>query len=127
MLDWLILFFRIAGLGGNFSAGYDLGELAKIEKEDIANELVRYFSTYKLFSKGGFLSEDIMMLVTLPNYGAKSQPWAENLNKLFTVMGCKFKFSAQDCDLAPKLVQCQPRLNREIQQFVVNGVRFTQT
>jgi len=27
------------GLGGNFSAGYDLGELAKIEKEDIANEL----------------------------------------------------------------------------------------
>ena len=38
----------IAGLGGNFSAGYDLGELAKIEKEDIANELVRYFSTYEV-------------------------------------------------------------------------------
>merc|ERR1719464_2565193 len=35
------------GLGGNFSAGYDLGELAKIEKEDIANELVRYFSIYE--------------------------------------------------------------------------------
>lgn len=27
------------GLGGNFSAGYDLSELAKIEKDDIANEL----------------------------------------------------------------------------------------
>jgi len=27
------------GLGGNFSAGYDLGELAKIEKDNIANEL----------------------------------------------------------------------------------------
>ena len=48
MLSWLILFFRIPGLGGNFSAGYDLGELAKIEKEDIANELVRYFLIYEL-------------------------------------------------------------------------------
>ena len=52
MLGWLILFFRIAGLGGNFSAGYDLGELAKIEEEDIANELVRYFSTCVLIIFG---------------------------------------------------------------------------
>ena len=34
-------FGLISGLGGNFSAGYDLSELAKIEKDDIANELVR--------------------------------------------------------------------------------------
>ena len=54
MLNWLILFFRIAGLGGNFSAGYDLGELAKIEKEDIANELVRYFSTYQVLNSQYF-------------------------------------------------------------------------
>ena len=31
---------------------------------------------------------------------AKSLSWAENLNKLYTVKGGKFKFSAQDSDLA---------------------------
>ena len=30
---------------------------------------------------------------------SKSLSWAENLNKLFTVLGGKFKFSAQDSDL----------------------------
>ena len=30
---------------------------------------------------------------------SKSLSWAENLNKLFTVLGRKFKFPAQDSDL----------------------------
>ena len=29
------------GIGGNFCAGYDLSELAEIEKDNIANEIVR--------------------------------------------------------------------------------------
>ena len=33
------------------------------------------------------------------NKSAKSPSWAENLNKSFTVMSSKFKFSAQDSDL----------------------------
>ena len=32
------------GIGGNFCAGYDLSELADINKEDIANEIVRIFN-----------------------------------------------------------------------------------
>ena len=40
-------------------------------------------------------------MVTLPKEGAKSCPWAENLNKLLTVKGVKFKLSAQERDLAP--------------------------
>ena len=42
--------------------------------------------------KGSFLSESLVQL----KKWAKSQTWAENLDKLFTVMGEKFKFSAQD-------------------------------
>ena len=36
----------------------------------------------------------------MPTKGAKSLPRAKNLNKLFTVIGEKFKFSAQGSDLA---------------------------
>ena len=38
-------------------------------------------------------------MVPLPKKGAKSLPWAENLNKLFN--GGKFKLSVQGRDLAP--------------------------
>ena len=48
-------------------------------------------------------------MVPLPIKGAKLLPWAENLNKLFTVLCGKFKFSAQGSDLAP---------------FVGNGTKF---
>ena len=37
----------------------------------------------------------------MPIKDAKSLPWAENFNQLFTVKGGKFKFSAQMNDLAP--------------------------
>ena len=44
--------------------------------------------------KGCLISEGILSLVPLPTKGAKSLSWSENLNKLLTVMGGKFKFSA---------------------------------
>ena len=47
------------------------------------------------YIKVGLISESSLTLVPLPIKGAKSLPWAENLSKLFTVMGGKFKFSAQ--------------------------------
>ena len=53
------------------------------------------------YTKGGLISEGILTLVSLPIKGAKSLPWAENLNKLFTEKGRKFEFSAQGQDLAP--------------------------
>ena len=51
--------------------------------------------------KGDLISEDILTLVLLPKKGAKLLPWAENLNKLFTVKSGKLKLSAQGRDLAP--------------------------
>ena len=50
--------------------------------------------------KGELISEGILTLVPLPTKGAKSNPWAENLNKLFTEKVRKFKFSVQGRDLA---------------------------
>ena len=41
------------------------------------------------------ISEGILTLVPLPTKCAKSHPWAENLNKLFTEKSGKFEFSAQ--------------------------------
>ena len=52
-------------------------------------------------SKGGLISESILILVLLPTKVAKSLPWAENLNNLFTVKGGKSKIPAQWRDLAP--------------------------
>ena len=49
--------------------------------------------------KGGFKSEDTGEFLLLQNKYSKLLSWAENLNKLFTVLGGKFKFSAQDSDL----------------------------
>ena len=51
--------------------------------------------------KDGLISEGILTLVPFSIKGAKTLSWAENLNKLFTVMGRKFKFSSQERDLAP--------------------------
>ena len=52
-------------------------------------------------SKGGLTSECILTLVSLPTKVAKSLPWVENLNKLSTAKGGKFKLSAQGWDLVP--------------------------
>ena len=52
-----------------------------------------------LYAKGGFKSEDTEEFFRCQNKYSKSLSWAENLNKLFTVLGGKFKFSAQDSDL----------------------------
>jgi len=46
------------------------------------------------FIRGSLISKGILTSVPLPIKGAKSLPWAENLIKLFTVKGRKFKFSA---------------------------------
>ena len=52
-----------------------------------------------LASKGGFKSEDTGKSLRLQHKYSKSLSWAENLNKLFTVLCGKFKFSAQNSDL----------------------------
>jgi hypothetical protein len=49
--------------------------------------------------KGGCKSEDTGGFLLLQNKYYKSLSKAENLNKLFTDLGGKFKFSAQDSDL----------------------------
>ena len=54
---------------------------------------------FKEQSLGGFTSEDTGNFLLLQHKYSKSLSWAENLNKLFTVLGGKFKFSAQDSDL----------------------------
>ena len=47
-------------------------------------------------SKGSFKSEGTGGFLLLQKIYSKSLSWAENLNKLFTVVGGKFKFSAHD-------------------------------
>ena len=51
-------------------------------------------------TKGGFMSEDTGGFLHCQNRYSKSLSWAESLNKLFTIMGGKFKYSAQGRDLA---------------------------
>ena len=51
------------------------------------------------YCKGGFKSEDTGGILLLQNKYSNSLSWAKNLNKLFTDLGGKFKFSAQDSDL----------------------------
>ena len=46
-----------------------------------------------------FKSEDTGWFLLLQQKYSKSLSWAENVNKLFTVLGRKFQFSAQDNDL----------------------------
>ena len=45
------------------------------------------------------MSEDIGGFLHCQNKYSESLSWTENLNKLFTDLGGKFKFSAQDSDL----------------------------
>ena len=45
------------------------------------------------------MSEDTGVFLHCQNKYSKSLSWAENLNKLFTVLGGKFKCFAQDSDL----------------------------
>ena len=59
------------------------------------------------FTKGGFYSEDTGEFLHCQNKYSKSLSWAENLNKLFTVLGGKFKFSAQDSDMEYLCWQCK--------------------
>ena len=44
-------------------------------------------------------SENTGAFLPLQNNYSKSLSWAENLSKLFSDLGGKFKFSAQDSDL----------------------------
>ena len=55
-------------------------------------------------SKGGFKCEDTWWFLRLRHKYSKSLSWAEDLNKLLTVLSGKFKFSAQDSDLEYYLV-----------------------
>ena len=45
------------------------------------------------------LSQKVLVIFFLQYKYSKSLSWAENLNKLFTVLGGKFKFFAQDSEL----------------------------
>ena len=64
------------------------------------NNFFEYRPELKLaFTKGGFKSEDTGNFLRLQQKYSKSVSSAENLNKLFTFLGGKFKFSAQDSDL----------------------------
>ena len=56
---------------------------------------------YSSATRGGFKSEDTGEFLLLQNKYSKSLSWAENLDKLFTVLGGKLKFSAQDSNLIP--------------------------
>ena len=48
---------------------------------------------------GGFMSEDTGCFLHCQNKYSKPLSWAENLNKLFTDLGRKFKFSAEDSEM----------------------------
>ena len=49
----------------------------------------------KITPKDGLISKSILTSVPLPKRGAKSGPWEESLNKLFTAKGRKFQLSAK--------------------------------
>ena len=70
----------------------------------IWNNVDQFFSHV---SKGGFKSEETGGFLFLQNKYSKSLSWAENLKKLFTVLGGKFKFSAQDSDLEYLCWRCK--------------------
>ena len=64
---------------------------------DLTNFL---FVLIKVFHiKGSFKSEDTGEFLLLQNKYSKLLSWAENFNKMFTVLGRKFKCSAQDSNL----------------------------
>ena len=63
-----------------------------------------------LATKDVFFSESVMCSSHCQNRYSKSLPWAWNLNKLFTVMGGKFKFHVQDSDLEYLFWQCEKHI-----------------
>ena len=66
------------------------------------------------------MSEDTGGFLHCQNEYSKSLSWAENLNKLFTDLGRKFKFSAQDSDLEYLFWQCKnPPVSSEIKPPIV--------
>ena len=81
-------------------------EKRKVEILKIFLALSEYMN-FKEQSLGGFTSEDTGNFLLLQHKYSKSLSWAENLNKLFTVLGRKFKFSAQDSDLEYLCWRCQ--------------------
>ena len=62
-----------------------------LKKKSAIEFIVCTLKVISLNAKGGLISAGIVTLVPLPKKGAK----AENLNKLITVKGGKFKLSAQ--------------------------------
>ena len=58
-------------------------------------------------AKGGFFSKSAMCFSHCQNKYSKSVSWAWNLNKLFSVMGGKFKFQVQESDLEYLFWQCE--------------------
>ena len=59
---------------------------ASINQTDNFNVKLRGENHSSFWVKSGLISERILSLVPLPTKSAKSLPWAENSNKLFTVM-----------------------------------------
>ena len=69
--------------------------MIKFKYSEKATKSPKFFG----LTKGGFKSKDTGEYLLLQNKYFKSLSLAENLNKLFTVLVGKFKFSAQDSDL----------------------------
>ena len=67
----------------------------------------QYEISHYILLKGGFKSEITGEFFRCQHKYSKSLSWAENLNKLLTVLGGKFKFSAQDSDLEYLCWQCK--------------------
>ena len=66
------------------------------------------------------MSEDTGGFLHCQNEYSKSLSWAENLNKLFTDLGRKFKFSAQDSDLEYLFWHCKnPPVSSEVKPPLV--------
>ena len=77
--------------------------------------------------KGGFYSEDTGEFLHCQNKYSKSLSWAENLNKLFNVLGGKFKFFAQDSDLEYLFWRCKnPPVSSELKSSLRYGIIIIQ-
>ena len=67
-----------------------------------------YHRAYNIYvPKGGLKSEDTGEFLHCKDRYSRLLPWIENLNNSFTVLGSKFKFSAQDSDLKYLSWQCK--------------------
>ena len=68
---------------------------------EVASKLLQTYDVFKkiFFDKGGFKSNDTRYFLCCQIKYSWSLSWAENLIKLFTFLGGKFKFSAQDSNL----------------------------